>query len=130
MLIEKHDKRSFIFGVPGVLLFIGGMFFATTDPIPFIGVMIFLISVPFFLIGMGFYARSRGHSSLYGVSGILGPLGLIVLLCLSDRHIMGGDLTDAEMTTLELQRMSSEIYDLRQLVIDHTEGNLDVIRTT
>ena len=48
MLIEKHDKRSFIFGVPGVLLFIGGMFFATTDPIPFIGVMIFLISVPFF----------------------------------------------------------------------------------
>jgi peptidoglycan/LPS O-acetylase OafA/YrhL len=38
-----------------------------------------------FVCGCVMYSKGKGHSGFWGMLGILGPLGLLILYCLKDR---------------------------------------------
>ncbi len=75
-MLKTQNKKSLVYGIPGILLQAVGIF---SLPIGLIGTVLLVI-------GLGYYAKAKGHSGLFGLLGLLSWLGVIVLMCLKDRH--------------------------------------------
>jgi hypothetical protein len=94
-MIKRYNTRSFIFGVPGLLLQIlgNGMVQVGNDPnvvgehspILLLGAVCALTGTALLLIGLAYYARSRGRHPAWCLLAFLSCLGLICLAFLSDK---------------------------------------------
>lgn len=83
--ISKLNNTSFIFGVPGLLLQgVGNM----TGGIA--GVLASLAGTILLIVGLSFYARSRGQHPAYALLGLLSLLGLIILAVLPKKCVVCG----------------------------------------
>jgi len=84
----KEYKLQAILGIwGGFLLFALGFLVTGKDSSGylFFGKAIMLCSYALFICGCFMYARGKGRSWYWGILGVLGPLGLLVLYCLMDR---------------------------------------------
>ena len=51
-----------------------------------IGSLITLVGLVLFIIGCSYYAKGKGHHGAWGFLGLLSLIGLLVLVCMSDKH--------------------------------------------
>lgn len=91
------NRKSLMIGVPGIAMQIGGrvmmvMSEPSTDPrvkqdtsLELPGLGLALVGTVLLIIGLGLYAKSKGHHGAWGLMGLLSIIGLIVLACLPDR---------------------------------------------
>lgn len=89
-MIAKYNRRSFYWGVPGVLLLIGGIFvLACSSETDYIALPIFIVFIVagriLLLVGLAYYAKAKGRSWAWCFFALLGIIGLIALLLLKDR---------------------------------------------
>ena len=76
-MIKGLNNKSLAYGIPGLLVQSVGFFL---HPLVALAGSILLI------VGLGYYARAKGHSGYLGLLGLLSWLGVLVLVALKDRH--------------------------------------------
>ncbi len=92
-MIKKYNTLSFAWGVPGIIIQFGGQILAQMaegtggelDPLLALsGCGVSLFGTALLIVGLGYYAKSRGRSPAWGLMGFLSCLGLIFLAFLKD----------------------------------------------
>ena len=76
-MIKKLNNKSMAFGVPGIIIQTIGF---AINPI------VVLLGGVLLIIGLGYYAKAKGHSGYFGLFGLLSWIGIIVLIVLKDHH--------------------------------------------
>ena len=87
-MIASYNRKSFVFGVPGLLLQIGGnvaVLGASTLAVAGVGRVVSLVGTVLLLVGLAFYAKAKGRHPAWCLFAFLSIIGLIVLASLKDR---------------------------------------------
>jgi hypothetical protein len=85
-MIARYNNVSLALGIPGLLLQIGGNFWAA----PYfggqlaVGRSVMALGTLLLIAGLAFYAKAKGRHPAWGLLGLLSFIGLILLACLSD----------------------------------------------
>ncbi len=82
----KDNHTSLAFGVTGLLLQVTGYVLLHDDKFVLVGLGIILLGAALLCIGFGFYAKAKGHNPAWGIVGMFGLIGLIILALLPDNH--------------------------------------------
>jgi hypothetical protein len=77
-MLKEQNNKSLAFGLPGLLIQTIGLF---------IHPIIALVGSGLLIVGLGYYAKAKGHSGYFGLFGLLSWLGVIVLIALKDKCI-------------------------------------------
>jgi hypothetical protein len=89
--IKHLNSVSFLFGVPGLILQgVGNQA---------VGGLMSLAGVTLLVIGLSYYARSRGRSPWFAALGLLSCLGLLILALLPKRCVVCGGPSAAGQCT-------------------------------
>ncbi len=85
-MIQEYNRKSFYYGIPGIILQIAGQFMKgpTGEPTA-IGVIISLVGTALLLTGFLFYVKAKGRHPAWCLMAFLSIIGLIVLACLKDK---------------------------------------------
>ena len=84
--IKKLNEKSLMIGVPGLMLqaaggtIVGGV----------TGLTVLAVGTVLLVVGLGYYARSRGQHPALGLFGLLSLVGLVVLALLPRRCVVCG----------------------------------------
>jgi len=91
-MIAQYNRKSFYWGVPGIILQFGGLFVDALQGFGLLGTILLLV-------GLGYYAKAKGRNWAWGLFAFLPIIGIIVLLCLKDES-----LTTEKIDVLSAQR--------------------------
>lgn len=84
----KEYRSQTIIGIWGGTCFFALGYFLTNAPQPVyvnFGRLIMSGGYALFISGNYMYAKGKGQSGYWGILGIFGPIGLLILYCLKDR---------------------------------------------
>jgi ABC-type multidrug transport system permease subunit len=92
-MTTKFTRKSLVYGVPGLLLQKGsllgfvGMGYTHTDAdwLNYLLWAAYLVGTVLLIIGLCEYADNKGQNRVWGVFAGLSLIGLVVLLCLTDK---------------------------------------------
>ena len=87
-MIAHYNTKSLAYGVPGLVLQIGGNIAAQATENPTtaaIATAATLLGTILLLIGLAFYAKAKGRHPAWCLMAFLSLIGLIVLACLKDK---------------------------------------------
>ena len=86
-MLKEYRAQSILGIWGGAFFFALGYFFAhSTQGIFGHGGRVIMIAGYFlFVLGCFMYAKGKGRSIYWGILGISGPIGLLVIYCLSDK---------------------------------------------
>lgn len=87
-MIAEYNRQSFIYGVPGIVLQIGGRIvtvMAENGTMIAAGVVTTVVGTLLLLVGLAFYAKAKGRHPAWCLMAFLSIIGLIVLALLKDR---------------------------------------------
>ena len=85
---SRLNRISLLWGVPGLVGQVVGNLIAGAAQdviIALFGLAVVLGSTVALLIGLAYYAKSKGHSPWWGLFGLLSCIGILVLALLPDR---------------------------------------------
>ena len=85
-MIKEYNRKSFYFGIPGIILQFAGNIMR--DPIgepTATGILISLVGTALLITGFVFYAKAKGRHAAWSLMAFLSLIGLIVLACLKDK---------------------------------------------
>ena len=88
-MIAKYNRRSFHWGVPGLILQgVGPMLFMTWEgeAIVFLGSSLALLGLVLLMIGFGYYVKAKDQHPAWAGMALFSWLGIFVLARLPDRH--------------------------------------------
>ena len=87
-MIAEYNTKSFIFGIPGLILQTAGWFVRDAEGfVTPLGSVIALCGTGLLLVGFIFYAKAKGRHPAWCLVGFLSLIGLIILACLKDKTI-------------------------------------------
>jgi len=85
---KRNNTLGFLFGVPGLLLQVGGAVLAATQEIdPLVSLIVRLIGLLALAVGLYFVALYKGRNGAWSLLALIGCIGLIVLLVLKDYNL-------------------------------------------
>ena len=85
-MIAEYNRKSFIYGIPGIILQIAGNFFRTGEgEITSLGALLVLIGTALLLVGLVFYAKAKGRHPAWSLFAFLSLIGLLILALLKDK---------------------------------------------
>lgn len=85
-MIESYNRKSFIFGIPGIILQVAGNFMRNPEGmITSPGALISLCGTVLLMIGLAFYAKAKARHPVWCLFAFLSLIGLLVLALLKDR---------------------------------------------
>ncbi|MEE8156022.1 MAG: hypothetical protein V3T53_13805 [Phycisphaerales bacterium] len=88
-MIAKYNRRSFRWGVPGLIMqVVGPILFMTWEgeAIEFVGASLALFGFVLLMIGFGYYVKAKDQHPAWAGMALLSWLGIFVLARLPDRH--------------------------------------------
>jgi hypothetical protein len=104
-MIAEYNRKSFIFGIPGIIFQIAAFFMPTRDRIMSpLGAILVLAGTGLLLVGLAFYAKAKGRHPVWGLFGLLSIIGLIVLGCLKDKS---GQILSESPTTQDMSQVTA-----------------------
>ena len=98
-MIAEYNRKSFYWGVPGIILQIGGHLYNNmTGQATAEGDLAVLVGTILLMGGLSLYAKAKGRSWLWCFMAFLSIIGLLVLALLKDKTIVSEaeSLSDAE----------------------------------
>ncbi len=87
-MIAKYNRLSFVWGVPGIILQIGGNVVSQAVQSPLVallGLCIALVGTALLLVGIAYYAKAKGRHPVWCLLAFLSLIGLLLLLFLKDK---------------------------------------------
>ena len=92
-MIKRYNQLSLLLGVPGLILQIAGRFLQNAEGfITPMGWIISLAGTVLLLVGLAYYAKSKGRHPAWCLFALLSIIGLIVLALLKDKAVDGEDV--------------------------------------
>jgi len=88
------NRVSLYWGVPGLTIQTLGYIVANVMVEPLMALFFLLVSVAgtvLLLVGLGYYAKAKGHSPVWGLLGLLSCVGIVVLAVLPDKLKQNSD---------------------------------------
>lgn len=86
-MLAAENRKSLMIGVPGIILQIGGNIITrTNEDLALVGLLLLVLGSVLLCVGLGFYAKAKGHHPAFGLLGLLSILGLIILALMPDKH--------------------------------------------
>jgi hypothetical protein len=91
-MLASENRKSLMFGIPGIVLQLAGNFMmpsvdqAGASGAALLGLCVALLGTALLIVGLGFYAKGKGHHFAWGLMGLLSIIGIIVLAILPDRN--------------------------------------------
>jgi len=82
-LIAVHNKKSLIFGIPGLILLYGGLFLAVDAFL--IGVIAMFLGAILLFVGVTFYVKAKARNPAWVLLIFIPILGLLALVLLIDK---------------------------------------------
>jgi riboflavin transporter FmnP len=80
-MLKEYKTKTNIFILLGILtLLVSNMMSEKIGP------LVALVAVELFIVGCCYYAKSKGYHGAWGLLGLLSVIGLIVLVCMRDKH--------------------------------------------
>ncbi len=76
-MIKKYNNISLAFGIPGLIVQTFGVISQIT--------IISLVGAVLLIVGLGYYAKSKGRHPAWCLLGLLSILGIIILALLQDK---------------------------------------------
>jgi hypothetical protein len=99
-MIAEYNTKSFIFGVPGLVLQTGGLFIRNAEGVMTpLGFIIAICGNVLLLVGFIFYAKAKGRHPAWCLLGFLSLIGLIILACLKDKSGPTASEKNADVNT-------------------------------
>lgn len=80
-MIKKYNNLSLLYGIPGFILQI--FIFSSAPTLKILG----LFGLVLFIIGFAYYAKGIGRHPAWGLLGLLGWIGVIIIICLKDKTL-------------------------------------------
>jgi hypothetical protein len=85
-MIVEYNRKSLIYGIPGIILQIGGSFLRTSEgELTLPGALLILIGTALLLVGFVYYAKAKGRHPAWSLLGFLSLIGLLILALLKDK---------------------------------------------
>ena len=85
-MIKEYNRKSFYFGIPGIILQIAGQLMRdSTGGITSLGSVISLAGTALLITGLVFYAKAKGRHPAWCLMGLLSIIGIIILALLKDK---------------------------------------------
>ncbi len=102
-MIAEYNRKSFIFGIPGIILqFIGYFVRSPRMMITFWGIPV--AGTCLLLVGLVYYAKAKGRHPAWSLFGLLSIIGVIVLGCLEDKS---GQRLSESPTTQDMDQVTA-----------------------
>jgi hypothetical protein len=99
-MIAEYNTKSFVFGIPGLVLQTVGYFIRDAEGVMTpLGFIIAICGTVLLLVGFIFYAKAKGRHPAWCMFGLLSIIGLIVLACLKDKSISQGSEKNGSVNT-------------------------------
>ena len=76
-MIKRYNHISFAWGIPGIVLQIGGHLIGQP--------LVLLLGTVLLVVGLAYYAKAKGRSPAWCLMAVLSLIGLFVLARLKDR---------------------------------------------
>lgn len=87
---KRLNRISLWWGIPGLLVQAGGVVIDggsnAAGAGPELGGLMILVGAVMLIVGLGYYARAKGHHWVWGLLGLISLLGLIILGLMPDRR--------------------------------------------
>ena len=80
-MIAKYKSRSNWFVTAWLFCQLAGLLVGSD-----FGAILSLVGGVCLIVGCCYYSKAKGHHSLWGLLGLLSIIGLIILVCFSDRN--------------------------------------------
>ena len=80
-MLQEYKTKTNLFILLGIIAQVVGKMMSQD-----IGSLIALAGVVLFIIGCSYYAKGKGHHGAWGLLGLLSIVGLLVLVCMRDKH--------------------------------------------
>lgn len=87
-MIAEYNNKSLLFGIPGILLQIGGRVaqeMGGTEAMAAAGLAAALLGTVLLMVGLAYYAKAKGRHPAWCLMAFLSIIGLIVLAVLKDQ---------------------------------------------
>jgi len=90
-MIAQHNRTSLIFGIPGLLLHVGGLlaagYAAEAGHSEFAGFASATgwVGTGLLFVGLAYYAKAKGRSGGWCLAGLTGLFGVLAVACLRDK---------------------------------------------
>ena len=87
-MIKRYNNLSFLFFIPGIILQIVGFVRSPQgqgEPPDGISLALLIGGTALAITGFALYAKAKGRSPAWGLAGLVGLPGLLVLAVLKDR---------------------------------------------
>jgi hypothetical protein len=88
-MIQRFNTLSFVFFLPGIVAQIAGLILMKDrelpDPRAVVATILLVVGTILAITGFGYYAKAKGRSPLWGLAGLIGFPGLLLLAVLKDR---------------------------------------------
>jgi len=84
----RLNRLSLLWGVPGLIFQTLGYIMGNASADPLLALFFLLVSLAgtvLLLVGLGYYAKGKGHSPVWGLVGLLSCLGILILAVLPDK---------------------------------------------
>ena len=85
-MLKEYKRKSNLVILLGIAVQFGGGIIADMMEIDAMGAAFRFSGAILFIVGCCYYAKGKGHNSAWGLLGLLSLIGLLVLVCLRDRH--------------------------------------------
>jgi len=87
-MIKRHHHIGFALNIPGMILQFAGTYMLRDEGLEeaqaLTALVMVVVGTLLSVMGLAFYAKAKGHSAAYGLLGVMGIFGLIVLGSLKD----------------------------------------------
>lgn len=83
-MIAKYKTKSNIFITVWLILQLAGLL--ARSYLGDVGVFISLVGGVCLIIGCCYYSKAKGHHTAWGLLGLLSLIGLIILVCFTDKN--------------------------------------------
>jgi hypothetical protein len=85
---KRNNMLGFLFGLPGLLLQVGGSVLAASQEMsPGIGILIRIVGLILLAVGLYFVSLYKGRNGAWALLSLVGCIGLVILLVLKDYNL-------------------------------------------
>jgi hypothetical protein len=85
-MIKECNRKSFYWGIPGIILQCGGRNMANEIPKNAnLGAIYLFVGTFLLMMGLSYYAKAKGRHPAWCLMAFLSIIGIIVLACLKDK---------------------------------------------
>lgn len=85
-MLKEYKGKTNLFILLGMVVQFGGAILVSAMEVDGLDVLFRIVGAILFVTGCCYYAKGKGYHAAWGLLGLLSLIGLLVLICMRDKH--------------------------------------------